>query len=553
MMTETPTRTPSSVRRRSASSPPNHSPIITGVSALSSSTDEPADAAAATVTPSPPQRQREAQRPTRAVVEALSDAEDGDGGAKESRSRLARLSASLPTSTQQASSSAQYGQEDAPVHITAAAYADRRRLLYHITYLSTQLQRAQLQVEDLTRTVCVLRGLCGSGDEKSAEDNAPAATSASTSAAAAAVRAAVTNGATTAAVLAAHEEAEVQAALQAGLAVFDPVIAQTQIYRLDDALAQLGLLREAELAQLQTATAALQEHRTLASRLTEEAAQLRTRATMLEQQKQHAETQLTAATLEVERLRHEELLLNQRVAGLQELAQDGTWMHNVRVVGQAKTSTSSSSPLAQLEEDERLARQELLLDVFWDPVLIAFDAGLTWITDSAALRQDGVLAAPAAPAAAGGDGDAPGAPELEEDERLSLVQAGVVVEAPPPPTDNDLLLLRHQQVEVTELRARVQLLQDRNRLVELEKERLHSLYENEMRRSERMAQDHVAQLQQAYDEVVKDRQCIMSKLKGEVEEQLRLAFEDGRAYAKSSLRSRSRPSQKLLRPSNGAS
>ncbi|KPI84376.1 hypothetical protein ABL78_6583 [Leptomonas seymouri] len=549
-MPESPTRTPSSVR--ASSSPREHSLIITGVSALSSPTNDSAGTEA-TTTPSPLQRKHPAQRSTHTVVETLSDAEDKGRANQEAQHRVGSVSISSPAAPRQ-DFSAPDGLGDASVHINATAYADRRRLLNHITYLSTQLQRAQLQVEDLTRTVCVLRGLCGSGYQKNAGDDASAATS--PSAPVAAVRAAVTVDATTAAVLAARKEAEVHAALQAALAVFDPAIAQAQIYRLDDALAQMGLLREAELAQLKKTTAALQEHRTLASHLSEEVARLRSRATTLEQQKQHAETQLTAATLELERLRHEELRLNQRVAGLQELAQDGTWMSNVRVVGQAKASPSPSL-LAQLEEQERLARQELLLDIFWDPILIALDAGLTWITDCAALHQGAALAAaaelPRSSEEAAHESAARGTPPLEEAERLSLVRAGVLVDNAPPPTDDDLLLLRRQHEEVAELRARVQLLQDRNRIAELEKERLHALYENEMRRSERMAQDHVAQLQQAYDEVAKDRQCIMNKLKGEVEEQLRLAFEDGRAHEKNRMRSRSRPSKTVLRPSSGVS
>ncbi|KAL7706068.1 hypothetical protein N2W54_006788 [Lotmaria passim] len=515
---ESPTRTPSSAHAAS-SSPPERSPVITGVSALSSPTAESAGAE------------------VRTAVETLSDSDAGNATAEQRPSHHAAPLLASVAGPQQRSSF------DAQVRITAADYADRRRLLNHITYLSTQLQRAQLQVEDLTRTTCVLRGLCSCQDgEKAAPDDSVAATAAaaatlSSSNSAAAARGAVADGATTAAVLAAQDEAEVHAALQAALAVFDPVIAQTQIYRLDDALAQMGLLREAELAQLQRASAALQEHRTLVARLSEEAAHLRSRTATLQQQKQDAEAQLAAATLELQRLRHEELRLNQRVAGLQELAQDGTWTSNVRVVGPAKPHAAAaalSTQLAQLQEEERLARQALLLDAFWDPMLIAFDAGLTWMSDSAALRRSEAAA-------------------VEKDaKRLPLVQTGVVVDTTPPPADADLLLLRRQQEEMAELRGRVQLLQDRNRLAELEKERLQFLYENEMRRSERMAQDHVAQLQQAYDEVVKDRQCIMNKLKGEVEEQLRLAFEDGRAYEKScgSVPSRNRPSKKLLRSSN---
>ncbi|TPP44992.1 hypothetical protein CGC20_12350 [Leishmania donovani] len=145
---------------------------------------------------------------------------------------------------------------------------------------------------------------------------------------------------------------------------------------------------------------------------------------------------------------------------------------------------------------------------------------------------------------------APGGAKAFVGERdlISLAQAGILVETPALPTDADLLLLQRQQEEVTQLRSRVQLLQERNRVGQLESERLQFLYEGEVRRSERMAKDHAAQLQQAYDEVVRDRQYIMNKLKQEVEDQIRLAYEDGRAYEKS--RARSRRSQKTFRAGN---
>ncbi|CAJ1026904.1 hypothetical protein, conserved [Leishmania shawi] len=524
-MAESTVLTPPSARH--TVSPRDRSPLATGISTLSSPTEHAIEADGPTTPPSPlhaPPQETQAN-----VTEKLSgDEVERWCGDREPPSHGYVASSSPGTNAHLPISPPPPVQDEGHAHITAADYADRQRLLYHITYLSTQLQRAQLQVEDLTRTVCVLRGAVGD----------PAA--------ATAIKVAIKEDATSAAVLAAREEKDVHAALQATLAIFDPVIAQTQIYRLDDALAQVGLLREAELAQLRKANAALQDHRTLASRLSEEVAQLRSKTAALEQQKQRAETHLAAAVLEVEQLRYEERRLNNRVVGLEELAQDGTWMSDVRVVRAAAASTQSSVspslPLVQLEREEQLARQSLLLDVFWDPVLIAFDAGLTWLFDSAALQARGSVAQeqPAAPDRAKAVAD--------ERDLISLAQAGILVETPALPTDADLLLLQRQQEEVTQLRSRAQLLQERNRVGQLENERLQFLYEGEVRRNERMAKDHAAQLQQAYDEVVRDRQYIMNKLKQEVEDQIRLAYEDGRAHEKS--RARSRRSQKALRAGN---
>ncbi|KAG5477850.1 hypothetical protein LSCM1_05152 [Leishmania martiniquensis] len=509
-------------------SPRDRSPLATGISTLSSPTEQTIEVDGTTTPPSPPHAPVHETQVN--AEEELSD-EKGHRWCSDQEPPLRRVAASSSSGTnaQLPISSAPPARDEGCAHITAADYADRQRLLYHITYLSTQLQRAQLQVEDLTRTVCVLRGAVGD------------------SAAAAAVKVALKEDATSAAVLAAKEERDVHAALQASLAVFDPMIAQTQIYRLDDALAQIGLLREAELSQLRKAHAALQDHRTHANRLSEEVAQLRIKTATLEQQKQRAETQLAAAVLEVEQLRYEEQRLNKQVVSLKELAEDGTWMSNVRVVSAAAAPTQTSVPLSslllQLEREEQSARQALLLDIFWDPVIIAFDAGLTWLMDSAALQARG--------SAAQEQSVAPEGAKALADERdlISLAQAGILVQAPPLPTDADLLLLQRQQGEVTQLRSRVQLLQERNRVSQLENERLQFLYESEVRRSERMAQDHAVQLQQAYDEVVRDRQYIINKLKQEVEDQIRLAYEDGRAYENS--RSRSRRSQKkVLRAGN---
>ncbi|KAG5500844.1 hypothetical protein JIQ42_04870 [Leishmania sp. Namibia] len=524
-MAESAVLTPPSARY--TVSPRDRSPLATGISTLSSPTERTMEVDGIATPPSQPHAPVHDTQVN--IAEKLSD-DEGDRrcGDREPPLQGEGALSSSGTNARLPISSASPVRDEGHAHITAADYADRQRLLYHITYLSTQLQRAQLQVEDLTRTVCVLRGVVGN------------------SAAVTTVKAALKEDATSAAVLAAKEEKDVHAALQASLAVFDPMIAQTQIYRLDDALAQIGLLREAELSQLRTANAALQDHRTYANHLSEEVAQLRTKAATLEQQKQRAETQLAAAVLEVEQLRYEEQRLNKQVVGLKELAEDGTWMSNVRVVSAAaaptQTSVSLSSLFVQLEREEQLARQALLLDIFWDPVLIAFDAGLTWLSDSAALQARG--------SGAQEQSVAPDGVKALADERdlISLAQAGILVETPPLPTDADLLLLQRQQEEVTELRSRVQLLQERNRVSQLENERLQFLYESEVRRSERMAKDHAVQLQKAYDEVVRDRQYIMNKLRQEVEDQIRLAYEDGRAYENS--RSRSRRSEKVLRAGN---
>ncbi|KAK7197045.1 hypothetical protein NESM_000648400 [Novymonas esmeraldas] len=509
-MAESAVLTPLSVRH--AMSPRGGSPGGAAVCTVSSPTEQTVDVDGTMTPPSP--SQAPPHRTEAAARETLSDAEDGQPPQQQGQQEV---------------------RDEREAHITAADYSDRQRLLYHITYLSTQLQRAQLQVEDLTRVVCVLRG-----------------TAAGDAAGVAAVKAALKADATSAAVLAARDEKDVHAALQASLAVFDPVIAQAQIYRLDDALAQIGLLREAELAQLRKKSAALLDHRALLSRLSSEVEQLRSKTAALEQYKQNAETQLSAARLEVEQLRYEERRLNQRVSGMEQLAQEGTWMSNVRVVGAAPAVPldAGGSPAPpqqqqqQLVREEQVARQALLLDIFWDPMLIAFDAGLTWLSDSAALqaRDAGAEAASDQPVARVGPGVVKGGSAgADERDLVSLAQAGILVDTPAPPTDADLLLLRRQQEEVAQLRARVHLLQERHRVAQLDTERVQSLYEGEVRRSERMAHDHAAQLQQAYDEVVRDRQCIMHKLKQEVEDQIRLAFEDGRAYERSSARSRSRP------------
>lgn len=405
--------------------------------------------------------------------------------------------------------------------IAASEYGDRQRLLYHITYLSTMLQRAQLQVEDLQQVVLILHDKVRQVAEEKEDDENGDGAAATPQVLEDAVRAVLHEGAVTttaAAVSAAKKSQEVHEALHASLALFDPLIAQAQIHRLDDAIAKLSLLREAELQQLRAIEAEATELRGSHARLVEEVARLQTQCDSFDHQRRHQEDEIAAAKLEVARLRNEELHLNRRLAVAESLTADGTRMDGVQVVSGTALPVETSRKQQQLslqrlslQEQEAVERQTLLLDAFWDPMLIAFDAGITWLLETAALQ----MTTSASRCGAAAENPSPAASRT--------------VEGAAEP-QHHIISLSHQQELMSQLQGRLQILQERYRVGLLERERLQFLYEGEVRRSEMMAQDHAAQLQRAYDEVLHDRECIMNQLQHDVKEQIFHAFQDGRAY-----------------------
>ncbi|CAD2219748.1 hypothetical protein AGDE_01016 [Angomonas deanei] len=302
------------------------------------------------------------------------------------------------------------------------------------------------------------------------------------------------------------------------------------------------MLREAELQRLQKCTDELETVVGQRNALSQQVASLQRHLEEVTHQSEESTTALRSATLEVDRLRNEELRLNRRLAALEDFRGDYP-----TAVAQRPTVTADSAALhdgdavRQLMREEESERQELLLALFWEPMLIAFDAGLTWIADCEALRDEPHTAKSAA--------SIPIPEEIWErkevvpyQENRSYTNKGALT----PPKDEDLLLLTNQQSEIVQLNSKVQLLQERLRICQLEKERFSFLYEGEQRRIEMLTQDHNEQLRRAYDELLRDREYIMRTLKDEIEDQVRNSFEDGCRYQRRQMRGKKSETEKQL-------
>lgn len=349
------------------------------------------------------------------------------------------------------------------VEVHPAAYSDRRRLLYHITQLATQYQRAQLQVEEQQAALVLLHGHLQSlqeriqqsetkhtQKEKKARKTSRLISSSSSSLEKSReggkerdhesedddeeedeeeeekeeemekddrVHVEVHRGGLTAALLMAENEAALQKQIRGRLPYFDPLLAQTQIHRLDDALAHVSLLREAELARAQQAEEVeLPPLRVACAALRKEVEVLQEAKTHWEQRCVLQEKQLQATTEEVERLRVEEVQLNHQLTVLQRfqstvaggpitapplpMRSDPTREMAIvegggRVFGVSSSSSSSSFSAAMwsLLVEESAARQSLWMNIFWEPMTMAFDAGLTWLLEMERRESDAQLAA----------------------------------------------------------------------------------------------------------------------------------------------------------------
>lgn len=398
-------------------------------------------------------------------------------------------------------------------------YSDRTRLLYHVTHLATQWQRAQLQLQEQHRALVILQ----QQHYAMLMDQRAGSLSSSTVREGSEPRdgwvsVAVMASGLTAAVIAAKDEAELQLAIEERQHLFDPLLAQNQIHRLDDALGHLSLLREAEMRRAKDAEDELQKLRAAHLALVSHAEAISADNEQLHSQCTAQERQLAQYALEVERQRMEELRLNHQVACLQRFA-EGSPIHQkgVEVVPSAPVVPATSSPdpvwVKQAEKlmmEEQQQRQVLWISMFWEPMAMALDAGITWLV------------------------------EREEFERLSVVPPGEG-RVPFPDAANggvegaesaDYFLLRHQQAELQEARLTLDVAQQRLRASEQEVERCKALYTSEKRRAERREEDHKHQLRQAYEEIVKERELIKVALQRDVEVQVRTAFSDGRMYEK---------------------
>ncbi|ORC88841.1 uncharacterized protein TM35_000152720 [Trypanosoma theileri] len=330
--------------------------------------------------------------------------------------------------------------------ISAADYSDRKRLLAHITFLSGQLQRAEIMLQGTSSRPVV-------------------------------------------------SETE--------LARFDPVIAQAQIDRLDSALAQIGLLREAEMDQSRALAAEVAELRGERNRLVERVDALETELTALRGEREELTVQLREATEKITyRKRNEEFGY-------------GNGYEGVRVVVAAprRGTVGVGHAVEELQLQETVQRMQLLLEMFMEPICIAFDAGVVWITETE-LHRAGVQI------------DNAVLPEVHNDSNELPRAVESNQQSSQPNMDNTNLSSK----EIW--REKLETMEEKCRNAEQQVERLKKLLQEEQQRTESMAKEHCEQLEQVHDQVVHERRHIMESLMAEVEEQMRNAFRDGRLYEK---------------------
>ncbi|RNF09917.1 hypothetical protein TraAM80_01969 [Trypanosoma rangeli] len=350
--------------------------------------------------------------------------------------------------------------------ITAADYCDRKQLLSHISFLSGQLRRAELLLQNAS---CAMVS-------------------------------------------------------DAELARFDPFLAQEHIDRLESSLAQVALLREVELERSRALEEELHGLRLEGSRLVERVESLDSQATTLETENKRLSNALSSAQLEVERLRVEETTLHHRLSLIEQLQEDGHRYQGVNVIvtppRQAEARQECILAIKELQMQETLHRFSLLVDMLMEPICIAFDAGVVWITETQLHRASVQLHNAVVP---GFPNDSGGMP-TSMGENSPLVDVG-----------DDTLPPAAVGVEPScerQLRHELEVVKERCRVAEQQRERMKGLLHEEQQRTEGMAREHCQQLQHVHEQVVHERQHIMESLMVEVEEQMRNAFRDGRLYEK---------------------
>eukprot|EP00796_Vickermania_ingenoplastis_P003853 gene3853-2731_t len=445
-----------------------------------------------------------------------------------------------------------------PYHILPADYSDRSRLLYHITHLATQLQRCQFQVQEQQRALVILNehlAAVRSGGKEGVSDNIGHGEATEKREACTPILSlTVLASGFTAAVMAARDEESLQTAMEQRQHLFDPLLAQTQINRLDDALAHLSMLREAEVARAQRAEEELAALRESHQRAVEHVDALTTQSDQLQQRSSTQEMQLGKYALELERLRMEEARLNRQLVEVQRFAGAssgaGETLAVEGVMGSFSPSVLASHSCLrvfdqQVEDlllQESIERERLWVTMFWEPMAMAIDAGITWLLDCErqtrereleelrrVLDEEAIQRRKNYPTKVKAALDA-GFPELVEKAALGDLYDAASPAVGSGATDTDLLLLRHQQEELQETRLKWEQAQHQLRRMELEVERLKALYQNEQRRSQEISADHAKQLKRVYQEVLKDRDAVRAAIQQDVERQVRAAYAEGRLY-----------------------
>ena len=181
---------------------------------------------------------------------------------------------------------------------------------------------------------------------------------------------------------------------------FDPLIADAHIRRLNDTLAQQSMLREMDRQRLKELEDRIANRAHLERDLEEKLHTFRERVLAQEARLDSAQAEIEEAAglrEEVNRLRSNEVRLNAELEELRYSDRDDD-PDRITLVDTRRPRPSSAPSSSQgdggaalerafLEMDETASRQDLLLECVFEPMYVAFDAGITWCREVVRMQQ----------------------------------------------------------------------------------------------------------------------------------------------------------------------
>ena len=282
---------------------------------------------------------------------------------------------------------------------------------------------------------------------------------------------------------------------------FDPLIADAHIRRLNETLAQQSLLREMDRQRIADLEGRIASRAFLERDLEEKLQTFRERVLTQEARLDAAHDELQAAAglrAEVEQLRATEVRLNRALEGLHSYDTESD-PHSVRLVDTRQPSpmqpTGDEAPIALerafLEMDETAARQDLLLECVFEPMYVAFDAGITWCREVERMRERAEEAG-------------------AHDTQVSAQESTTLSERDALVAESEIESLRHQL-----LFAKMQL------------DRAERAVEHERRRNETLARENFERLEVLAKQQTRTREAMLNAVLPELQGRLMQAFRDG--------------------------
>lgn len=285
---------------------------------------------------------------------------------------------------------------------------------------------------------------------------------------------------------------------------FDPIIAEAQIRRLDDLLAQQSLMREVDLrriAGLETELSRVLEARNVLAKGMSDMGELHKEVSHWREVAATAEAALHDVQEECVALRAAEAELVQRITLLRK---QGVVADDERTTAMRRAQEREEQRLRVerlfVEMDETAARQDLFIeDMFFRPLRVALDAAIVFETEANELRAAEALRA---------------------------------VEVPIPPNSSGGTWMNQstassttsqQQQEALIVRGELEAMRQQNIFLHSQVQRLERLVEGERNRNETMMVEHTRHLERVQDVIASDRRQFSEKLASEVNS----AFREG--------------------------